>query len=97
MVSSATNREIASSHFALLAMTILERGLNPATHTRASGYPVFLDHWTTRYAGDDSNAYLRFIVGSSATRIDSPSALNASAVSKIAKPGAYICAGAISI
>ena len=36
----------------------------------------------------------RFIVGSSATRIDSPSALNARAVSKIAIPGAYICSGA---
>lgn len=37
-----------------------------------------------------------FIVGSSATRSDSPSALNDSAVSRIASPGAYICSGAIS-
>lgn len=39
----------------------------------------------------------RFMVGSSATRIDSPSVLNASAVNKIASPGGYICSGAISM
>jgi len=35
-------------------------------------------------------------VGSSSTRIDSPSVLKASAVKRIAKPGAYICSGATS-
>ena len=39
----------------------------------------------------------RFIVGSSATLKDSPKVLNASAVSNMARPGGYICAGAISI
>ena len=38
-----------------------------------------------------------FMVGSSATRRDSPSELNANAVSRMAMPGAYICSGAISM
>ena len=38
-----------------------------------------------------------FMVGSSTIRKDSPSALNASAMTRIASPGAYICSGAISI
>jgi hypothetical protein len=39
----------------------------------------------------------RLLVGSRATRSDSPRALKASAVSKMAIPGAYICSGAISM
>ena len=37
------------------------------------------------------------MVGSSATRIDSPSVLKASAVNRIASHGGYICSGAISM
>ena len=38
-----------------------------------------------------------FMVGSSTIRKDSPSALKASETTRMARPGAYICSGAISM